>query len=509
MALPFALLVAVMLAFLFYRYLIYPAFISPLSKIPVSHPIASVLPIWMWWKERTGCQARSIFDAHQRNGPVVRVGPNEVHLASLDGLRVAFNSGKFERSDWFLAFLNFDGTPNLLTMLDLKRHATRRRMVSRIFSKSYLFDSMDFQMLSQILLFERLMPVFDEAAKTGQGVDVYEMSFAAGVEFMSAYEVGTGNCFDLLRKGREHERKAYLETGKIKVLELKGHKKAANVLEDQTLETCRKAEEFLTSISSANKEKKNKGDGENRETSQVAKERSESASTYPVVYAQLRNSIPEREGAKNLGEIHQLIASEFLDNLEAARVALGITLTYILHELTIRPAIQSDLLEELMTLEPPLSYPAGQNRISTSTLRKLDGLPLLDAVVTETLRVRVSIQLPFRRVVPEGGALIDGYFLPAGVTIASSAYSMHMNPAAYPEPSKWNPKRWLDIQDAAREQVPCKSDQGEVEKGRASNDPRRWFWAFGSGSRMCIGNNFALLGKFSKMHCSGDAKKRQ
>jgi cytochrome P450 len=248
-------------------------------------------------------------------------------------------------------------------------------------------------------------------------------------------------------------------------------------------------------LTSTNKEKKSKANNENRETQQVAQERSESASTFPVVYAQLRSSIPEIEGPKTPQETLYLIASELLDNLEPARDGIGGVLTYVLHELTLLPAMQFAIREELMTLEPPLSYPPGQNRnrISTSTLRKLDGLPLLNAVIMETMRLRSPFPIPFRRVVPEGGALIDGCFIPAGVVVGSSSYSLHMNPVAYPEPTKWNPKRWLDIGDVA-------TDYGEGEKGKASsNDPRRWFWAFGSGSRMCLGNNFALIGKSRKM----------
>src|ERR1700744_5008419 len=280
-----ALLVALALALLFWRYLLYPAFISPLSKIPTAHPSASILPTWLWWTERTGCQARSLLEAHRRHGPVVRVAPNEVHLASLDGLRVAFNSG-FDRSDWVFAFRNYNGTHNLFTTMDSKSHAARRRTVTRIYTKSYIFDSADFQTLSQVLLFERLIPVFDEAAKTGQGVEMYEMLKAAGAEFITAYQMGTGNSLSLISKGREHERKAYIEAGKIHMMGLKGLKQAVKLLEEQHLDMCQKAEDWLTSTSSANKETKNKA---NKEMPQVAQK----PSTFPVVYAQLRSSIPE------------------------------------------------------------------------------------------------------------------------------------------------------------------------------------------------------------------------
>jgi cytochrome P450 len=110
--------------------------------------------------------------------------------------------------------------------------------------------------------------------------------------------------------------------------------------------------------------------------------------------------------------------------------------------------MQSALREELMTLDALLRHPAagGTDKISTATLRKLDGLSLLRGVAMETLRLHSPVLIPSRLVVPEGNASIDGYFLPRGVVIGTSAYSLHMNPDAYPEPTRWIPDRWLDLQ---------------------------------------------------------------
>ena len=87
MTFSLSLFVALVLIYLFFYYVVYAAIISPLSKIPSGHPTASFLPIWIWWKRRKGYESRSIFAAHQRHGPVVRLAPNEVSVASLDGLR--------------------------------------------------------------------------------------------------------------------------------------------------------------------------------------------------------------------------------------------------------------------------------------------------------------------------------------------------------------------------------------------------------------------------------------
>jgi Cytochrome P450 len=493
--------VALVLIYLFFYYVVYPAIISPLSKIPSGHPIASFLPIWIWWKRRKGYESRSIFAAHQRHGPVVRLAPNEVSVASLDGLRKIYIGG-FERTEWFLQFRNYDGTPNLVTMLNAKDHATRRRIVSHLYSKSYLLGSSDFQKLSHILLFERFLPVLDNAARAGKGIDMHSLGCAAGAEFMTAYGLGSTFGLDLMRRGREDERRIYLENGKRKLMNLKGGERAAKELEEQLLQMCREAERHLKSNSSAPKDGKSLEDEKEGKARHFGSEDPESISTYPIVYAQLINSIPTKEHVANPQETILLAASELLDNTEAARVGIGITLTYAMHELSQRLALQFTLRKELMTAELRLTYPLQHQLLSTSILRKLDGLPLLDAVITETLRLHPSAPGPQRRFVPKGGTIIDGYFIPAGAAISSAPYCLHRYKDVYPEAELWKPERWIGTADSTNEQ-PTTLDEGceGLGNGKVEHDPRRWFWAFGSGGRMCVGNHFALVGKFGSPSC--------
>jgi hypothetical protein len=72
----------------------------------------------------------------------------------------------------------------------------------------------------------------------------------------------------------------------------------------------------------------------------------------------------------------------------------------------------------------------------------------------------------------------------------------------YPEPELWKPERWIGTADSTNEQPTTLNEGGEgLENGKVERDPRRWFWAFGSGGRMCVGNHFALVGKFGSLSC--------
>jgi cytochrome P450 len=90
----------------------------------------------------------------------------------------------------------------------------------------------------------------------------------------------------------------------------------------------------------------------------------------------------------------------------------------------------------------------------------------LEAVVTETLRLRPVISLVARRL--REPVEIGGWSLPAGVTVTPSIYLVHRRADVYPEPDSFIPERFLD------------------------NPPGTYTWIpFGGGVRRCIGGSFA------------------
>jgi cytochrome P450 len=92
----------------------------------------------------------------------------------------------------------------------------------------------------------------------------------------------------------------------------------------------------------------------------------------------------------------------------------------------------------------------------------------LDAVITETLRLRPVISIVARRLTEP--AEIGGRLLPAGAAVAPSIYLVHRHPDVYPDPERFLPERFLD------------------------NPPGTYTWIpFGGGIRRCLGGAFAQL----------------
>ncbi len=78
-----------------------PTFISPLSKIPNAHVTSSFSSLWILWKRYSEQENKSIHNAHVKHGKIVRLGPNEVSINSVDdGIRTVY-SGGFEKWDWY------------------------------------------------------------------------------------------------------------------------------------------------------------------------------------------------------------------------------------------------------------------------------------------------------------------------------------------------------------------------------------------------------------------------
>ena len=90
----------------FYRLIVYPVFISPLSKIPNAHWSSPISPLWILWTRYYWRENRSLHAAHLKLGPVIRVAPNEISINDVGSLRTVY-AGGFEKGQWYSIFDNY------------------------------------------------------------------------------------------------------------------------------------------------------------------------------------------------------------------------------------------------------------------------------------------------------------------------------------------------------------------------------------------------------------------
>jgi cytochrome P450 len=364
-------------------------------------------------------------------------------------------------------------------------------MISNIYSKSNIHSSPAVAAQAQTILYDRLLPIIDSissAFKGTNGIDVHDLWNAMTMDGMTAYLFGLKNSSNFLQNEEYrhhwlalyHGRKTYTFFSQELPRLTKFCKKIgihlvpkwvddANLeLEAWTQNVCDSTLAYIKEAAAEDKE--------------VANE--------PVVLCALVAGIDKEKKMK--GEESVLaattlkferlsIASEMIDHLAAGHETSGITLTYLSWHLSQDIQLQDRLRAELLRLKPNMLL--SNSPKSTPNSRELDNLPLLHAVLMETLRLDAAIPGNQPRMTPYPSSTLGGHTVTGGVRVGAQAHSVHRNSEVYPEPEKWDYTRWLD------------AENGYTEEQRKERD--RWFWAFSSGGRMCVGSNFAMHGKLS------------
>jgi len=372
-------------------------------------------------------------------------------------------------------------TISMFTMTSNKDHSFRKRMLSNIYSKSFLQSSPHMRLISETILFERFLPLIHEAAVSNTPIDMHETGQALIMDFVSAYIFGLVNGTNFL-KDESHRRKmlalyfsrkpyefyyqeipnlvSWLRSFGVRLIP-KWCDEANEKLDSWCLKLCDKA-------------------GRSVGSTKLEEE--------PVVFKRLKQSITKHlpdekydpeSYTNNVKQQRFDIGAELYDQLTAGFETSAVALTYLFWELSKRPDLQKELREELLTLDPKITYPRPPTSRELPSPKSIDSLSLLEAIVTETLRIHAPIPGIQPRVTPYPSCTLAGYGnIPPNTRVNAQAYSLHRNSEVFPEPETWEPKRWLNDSNSSVE----------------LEERKRWFWAFGSGGRMCIGSNLALQG---------------
>jgi cytochrome P450 len=183
-------------------------------------------------------------------------------------------------------------------------------------------------------------------------------------------------------------------------------------------------------------------------------------------------------------KVDQLVYAEIAERRKASDLAEREDILSMLlearHESDGSPMTDREIRDELLTLlvaghettATALSWAVERLTRHPDKLARLveevqaGGEEYLEAVVTETLRLRPVISLVARYL--RAPVEIGGWQLPAGVTVAPSIYLVHRRPDVYPNPERFEPERFLE------------------------DSPGTYTWIpFGGGVRRCIGGSFA------------------
>lgn len=109
----------------------------------------------------------------------------------------------------------------------------------------------------------------------------------------------------------------------------------------------------------------------------------------------------------------------------------------------------------------------------------------LNACIEETLRLSPAVAAQLPREVMKGGIVIDGNYVPEGTVVGVSAYVVHHDKEAFPEPWRFRPERWIvgSGSNGNGEGV----SRADVSRAREAMCP------FSLGKRGCVGKTLAYI----------------
>ena len=497
---------------------------NPLRKIPAAHPLAPFTSLWMSSIRWRKIENATLKEAHDRLGPIVCLGPKEISVNCVKGGVRDVYAGGFEKRDaksgynWYGFFTNFgyvfirskkkEFLPETGGLMDAsldnmfstglnKPHSARKRMLSNIYSKSVVTASPVLQAQVSAILYKRLLPrlafIYSGAEK-----GVFEASSllnASTMDVITSYIFGLKASSNLISNP---DQLAWF-------LDLYNSRRSYNFWPQEFPQLTGFLRKWFrvhmspSWVAGANAEIEKWTKGMCDGAANVMQQGEVQTQDVPSVYQQLSAAVA-KEAKKNDMEgvdLRSVIASEVLDHLAAGFDTSGITLTYVVHELSTHRQIQSRLQQELKTLSPQL---VASSSPELPDPKVIDALPVLHAVIWETLRLHSAIPGPQPRFTPPQGCQLGPdaeYFVPGGVRVSASAGLLHQNEDVYERASEWKPERWLDMET--------------VNEEKRKDMESRWFWAFGrsvcarrflllqltsrSGGRMCVGSHLAVYSK--------------
>ncbi|PQE06761.1 cytochrome P450 monooxygenase protein [Rutstroemia sp. NJR-2017a BBW] len=428
---------------------------SPLNAIPNASITAPFSRLWLLWTRATGTEYSTCLAAHRRLGPVIRIGPKEISINSIDDGICTVHGANWEKSSMYdvrlvarLTECLHNSFSPLFAVRQGKSQSERRRLYTHVYSKSTIINSIELGRILSTIIHDRLLPRLREATTKGDDIDVYSLTKEYSMDVVTAYVYGLGNgtnwtgkpdkaSHHLLAFQSALEPWAFFASTEIMRLASSLSWLGIKLISPPVDAAFDAIHSFVLDLTqNAIKQLDMTHLGE-----------SDSMGTFKDIWQRIK-LLPE--------EKLNLIASDMVDQTHAGHEATGIILTYVMFELSRHAEVQTRLRNELRSSDDPR------------------GSKMLDAVLMETMRLYPAGIGPFPRVAP-ANATINGFTIPKGTIATASPYMLGRNSEVFPNPDAWLPERWL---------------KADVDEQRQM---RQWVWLFMSGPRNCIGEHLAVF----------------
>ncbi|KAI0667857.1 cytochrome P450 [Trametes maxima] len=421
-------------------YLLALVFTTTVYRLSPWHPLAGypgpllcrISSLWLVAVSSTGKRHLIVDRLHAKYGPFVRVGPNMLSVNSTSAISLYSSMEKGES----YRFPGDDGVVSIFMKQDSREeHRERRRIWGGLFTPNGVAE---LQGALEKRTWDFMRCISHRQEKRGGSVDVAEAFYHWAFDLAGDVIFGSSSEFELMANGDDH---GLVDAGKLSTIAMDTFGHAPWLL--QILYRLPATDSMHQHVKLASRMTRNRVNS------------NASAASKDLLSYLIESGIPMRD-------IERDAAIAILAAAENTAITLAITCFYLVES----PQYLRKLREEL-----ECAFPDPLGALSPASLANI---AFLDCVLYEALRLGVFFFLP--RIIPPGGTVLDGRFVPAGTTVALAGYSQQRSADNFfPEPAGFLPERWLP--DGL---------------GPYTKTNKAALASFSYGQHMCLGKTLAL-----------------
>ncbi|KAI8628214.1 cytochrome P450 [Xylariaceae sp. FL1651] len=423
---------------------IYNIYFHPLSKYPGPR-LAAATPWWFAWTLARGTTPGKLLDLHNKYGPVVRTSPNDLSFINPPQWKEIYGHKppghtELPKDEKYHSGFSFG---QILVNADRHYHGELRKLFSHGFSDASLRKQERVIQEYVDMLFQKLHENSQDGQTALDLTDWYNFFTFDLIGFLTF-----GESFNCLNSSLLHSW-IRLFFSNIRILAF-----------SQAIARLPRLLQMPAKMMFIPKSIKSESQMLWQLNEEKVKYRLEQESTIPDFMDKLIDAY--HSGKMSFPQL--------AGNAQLLVVAGSETTATLLSGLTYLLLQNRDALERL-TREVRETFGSPQE----ITITGVNSCKYLNACIEEALRVYPPSPQPHQRIIPAGGAMINGELLPEGTSVSIPIYAASNSPENWTEPNRFIPERWSG------------------EDARFHGDRREVSQPFSFGPRNCIGRNLAYV----------------
>ncbi|KAI0543351.1 benzoate 4-monooxygenase cytochrome P450 [Xylaria curta] len=421
--------------------IVHNLFYHPLARFP-GPKLAGIsnIPYSYWFLG--GRQPFKVLELHLKYGPVVRVAPNELSFNTPASWRDIYGIRQgqktFVKSDFYDGgCFASRGVHSIVTERDVDAHAEMRKYLAPAFSDRALSEQ-EVLISHSIDRFLTLLPTQKDGYDISKGFEMLTFDIIGDLAF--------GESFGAIESAEPHPWISII-LGALTQGALADVLKRFPTLGKVLMVVLRPQIAKLT---------KDTATVEDMAINLVERRIGRESSRKDFLTRLLADS-----GEKSVSALQ--LAAHASDLVIAGSETTATALSTITYYMLRNPEIARKLRQEVQS---------NFRRYEDINGRSTQALPYLKAVILESMRIYPPLPFALPRVVPKGGAEVDGHFLPTDVIVSTNPLAACLDHRNFREPENFLPERWL---------------------GENTQDMSDASQPFSLGTRSCMGRSLGLL----------------